>query len=83
LTCAQQRDEAEPEYLVAEALVHFIRRADRNNDLKLRDDLFRELFERCKPAYQALEATGADQCGLTKLAGRTVGAPFVGAVGRP
>ena len=32
------------------------------------------------PAYQALEATGADQCGLTKLAGRTVGAPFVGAV---
>ena len=32
------------------------------------------------PAYRALEASGADQCGLTQLAGRTVGAPFVGAV---
>lgn len=32
------------------------------------------------PAYQSLEAEGADQCGLTQLAGRTVGAPFVGAV---
>ncbi len=52
LTCAQQRDEAEPEYLAAETLVHFIRHADRNNDLKLRDDLFRELFERCKPFFR-------------------------------
>jgi RNA polymerase sigma factor (sigma-70 family) len=52
LTCAQQRDETEPEYLAAETLVHFIRRADRNNDLKLRDDLFRELFERCKPFFR-------------------------------
>jgi len=52
LTCAQQRDEAEPEYLAAETLVHFIRRADRNNDVKLRDDLFRELFERCKPFFR-------------------------------
>lgn len=32
------------------------------------------------PAYQALAATGADRCGLTQLAGRTVGAPFVGAI---
>lgn len=32
------------------------------------------------PAYQALAAKGADRCGLTSLAGRTVGAPFVGAV---
>jgi len=32
------------------------------------------------PAYRALTASGADQCGLTQLAGRTVGAPFVGAV---
>lgn len=31
-------------------------------------------------AYQSLEATGADRCGLTQLASRTVGAPFVGAV---
>ncbi|MCB2072486.1 MAG: thiamine biosynthesis protein ThiF [Novosphingobium sp.] len=33
-----------------------------------------------KPAYQAMEAAGADKCGLTQLAGRTVGAPFVGAL---
>jgi len=32
------------------------------------------------PAYQALAASGVDRCGLTQLAGRTVGAPFVGAV---
>lgn len=32
------------------------------------------------PAYRFLAATGADQCGLTQLAGRTVGAPFVGAI---
>ena len=32
------------------------------------------------PAYQAMEATGADRCGLTQIAGRTVGAPFVGAI---
>lgn len=32
-----------------------------------------------QPAYQALAAEGVDQCGLTMLAGRTVGAPFVGA----
>ena len=28
---------------------------------------------------KALESEGLDQCGLTTLAGRTVGAPFVGA----
>jgi hypothetical protein len=32
------------------------------------------------PAYQALAAAGVDRCGLTQLAGRTVGAPFVGAI---
>jgi hypothetical protein len=32
------------------------------------------------PAYRALQAAGMDRCGLTQLAGRTVGAPFVGAV---
>ncbi|MDN5870351.1 MAG: hypothetical protein L0H73_06485 [Nitrococcus sp.] len=31
------------------------------------------------PAYKSLAASGADRCGLTQLAGRTVGAPFVGA----
>ena len=33
-----------------------------------------------RPAYEKLAASGLDQCGLTQLAGRTVGAPFVGAV---
>jgi hypothetical protein len=33
-----------------------------------------------RPAYKALASDGLDQCGLTTLAGRTVGAPFVGAV---
>lgn len=32
------------------------------------------------PAYRALAAAGLDRCGLTQLAGRTVGAPFVGAI---
>ena len=30
------------------------------------------------PAYQNLVASGMDECGVTTLAGRTVGAPFVG-----
>jgi len=33
-----------------------------------------------RPAYRALEAGGADRCGVVSLAGRTVGAPFVGAL---
>jgi|SRR5579862_2166885 len=48
LVRAQLRDEAEPGYLAPESLVHLIRRADRDGNQKLRDDLFRELFERCK-----------------------------------
>lgn len=32
-----------------------------------------------QPAYQSLAAEGLDQCGLTTLAGRSVGAAFVGA----
>lgn len=31
-----------------------------------------------KPAYKALRAKGMDVCGLTQLASRTVGVPFVG-----
>ena len=31
------------------------------------------------PAYKKLATDGLDRCGLTQLAGRTVGAPFVGA----
>ena len=33
-----------------------------------------------RPAYEKLAASGLDQCGLAQLAGRTVGAPFVGAI---
>ena len=32
------------------------------------------------PAYRALAQDGVDDCGITTLAGRTVGASFVGAV---
>ena len=31
-----------------------------------------------QPAYEALKRTGMDVCGLTQLASRTVGVPFVG-----
>lgn len=33
-----------------------------------------------KPAYQALKQAGMDGCGLTQLASRTVGVPFVGLI---
>lgn len=33
-----------------------------------------------QPAYQALKSAGMDGCGLTQLASRTVGAPFVGLI---
>lgn len=49
---AQQRDKAAPNFLSAEALVYFIRRADRNGDTKMRGALFRELFERCIPYFR-------------------------------
>lgn len=52
LARAQHRDEGESQYLAPETLVHFIRRADRNKDFKLRDDLFRELFGRCTPFFR-------------------------------
>ena len=32
------------------------------------------------PAYEKLATAGVNQCGLAQLAGRTVGAPFVGAI---
>jgi hypothetical protein len=31
-----------------------------------------------RPAYRALAEAGGDQCGIAQLAGRSVGAPFVG-----
>jgi hypothetical protein len=33
-----------------------------------------------QPAYQKLKADGMDACGLTQLASRTVGVPFVGLI---
>jgi hypothetical protein len=38
-----------------------------------------ENFE-AQPAYQALKQAGMDKCGLTQLASRTVGVPFVGLI---
>jgi hypothetical protein len=32
------------------------------------------------PAYQAMKKAGVDACGLTQLASRTVGVPFVGLI---
>ena len=32
------------------------------------------------PAYRAMKEAGADTCGLTQLASRTVGVPFVGLI---
>lgn len=52
LAAAQRREEAEPGHLAPETIVYFIRRADRDGNQKLRDDLFRELFERCKPFFR-------------------------------
>lgn len=49
LARAQCRDETAPDYLSPEALVYFVRRADADDNMKLRDGLLRELLERCTP----------------------------------
>ena len=49
---AQQQDKGALEFLSAEAIVYFIRRANRDGNTRNRDDLFRELFERCKPYFR-------------------------------
>ena len=49
---AQQRDEADPDFLSPEALVYFIRQAIRNGDVRNRDNLFRELLVRCNPHFR-------------------------------
>lgn len=50
---AQQRETDAADYLSAEALVYFIRRADRRGDRKTRDALIRELLqERCTPFFR-------------------------------
>ena len=49
---ARQREEGGVDFLSPEALVYFIRRAIRNGDQRIRDDLFRELLERCNPHFR-------------------------------
>lgn len=49
---AQHHDISAPDFLSPEALVYFIRRAIRDNEVKIRDDLFRELLERCNPLFR-------------------------------
>lgn len=52
LARAQCRDDESSDYLSPEALVYFIRRADRNEQKTLWNGLFRELFERCTPFFR-------------------------------
>ena len=49
---AHERDESHPNFLSAEALVYFIRNAERNGDRKSLELLFRELLERCTPFFR-------------------------------
>ena len=49
---ARQRDENDSDYLSAESLVYFIRRAVRRDDIETRDALILELFDRCKPHFR-------------------------------
>lgn len=49
---AQQRGESAPEYLSPETLVYFIRRADDDGNVKVRDRLLTELLERCTPFFR-------------------------------
>ena len=49
---ARQREEGGADFLSPEALVYFIRRAIGNGDERIRNDLFRELLERCNPHFR-------------------------------
>ena len=49
---ARRREERSADFLSPEALVYFIRRAIRNHDESIRNDLFRELLERCNPHFR-------------------------------
>ena len=57
---AQQRQKSASEFLSDETLVYFIRRTIRKDDAETRDDLFRELFERCIPYFRG-KFRGFDQ----------------------
>ena len=49
---ARRREEGGGDFLSAEALVYFIRRAIGSGDERIRNDLFRELLERCNPHFR-------------------------------
>lgn len=49
---AQHRDDTVPDYFCPEALVYFIRRGDRDGDVRLRNGLLSELLERCTPFFR-------------------------------
>ena len=49
---ARQRDECDSSFLAPEAIIYFIRQAIRIGDVRFRDDLFRELLERCNPHFR-------------------------------
>ena len=49
---ARQRDEGDPGFLTPEAITYFIRQAIRIGNVRTRDDLFRELLERCNPHFR-------------------------------
>lgn len=68
---AQNRDEEAPDYISPEALVYFIRRADREGDRKVRDNLFRELLERCTPYFRG-KFSGFDKSTQEDLQGEVL-----------
>ena len=49
---ARRQAEGDSDFLSAEALVYFIRRAIGGDDERIRNDLFRELLERCNPHFR-------------------------------
>jgi len=49
---ARRTDKSAPDFLSAEALVYFIRRAVLGGDAKTRDALFRLLYDRCMPYFR-------------------------------
>lgn len=61
-------DKGHPEDLSAEALVYFIRRADRDGDTKTREALFRELLDRCTPFFRG-KFRGCDRATREDLQG--------------
>lgn len=70
---AQQRDEKAPDYMSAEALVFFIRRADGAGDSKTLNALTRELLERCNVFFRG-QFRGCSKEDLEDLQGEVLAA---------